>query len=62
VGTSKTKRKRGRTTSLKAAVKPGHWLQALIYNSNNVFIILTGLFQWVVHILRAFRTDVEDSG
>jgi hypothetical protein len=33
VGTSKTRREQGSTTSLKAAVQPGHWLRALIYNN-----------------------------
>jgi hypothetical protein len=35
VGTSKTRGEQGSTTSLKAAVQPGHWLRALIYNNNN---------------------------
>jgi hypothetical protein len=44
VGTSKTKGWQGSTTSLlKAAVQPGHWLRALIYNNN------TG---WQPHVSR----------
>jgi hypothetical protein len=34
MGTSKTRGEQGSTTSLKAAVQPGHWLWALIYNNN----------------------------
>jgi len=30
--------------------------------ASDVFIILTELFQWVVHNLRAFRNDVEGNG
>jgi hypothetical protein len=38
VGTSKTRGEQGSTTSLKAAVQPGHWLRALIY-SNFTYIL-----------------------
>jgi hypothetical protein len=34
VGTSKTRGEQVSTTSLKAAVQPGHWLRALIYKNN----------------------------
>jgi hypothetical protein len=41
IATSKIRGKHGSTTSLKAAVQPGHWLRALIYNNNKVKIKFT---------------------
>jgi hypothetical protein len=38
-GTSKTRGEQGGTTSLKAAVQPGHWLRALIYNNNSKLVM-----------------------
>jgi hypothetical protein len=36
MGMSQIRGEQGSTTSLKAAVQPGHWPRALIYNNNNV--------------------------
>jgi hypothetical protein len=35
MGMSKTRGGQGSTTSLKAAMQPGHWLRTLIYKNNN---------------------------
>jgi hypothetical protein len=35
MGTSKTRGEQGSTISLKAAMQPGHWLRAQIYNNNH---------------------------
>jgi hypothetical protein len=38
MGKSKTRGEQSSTTSLKTAVQPGHWLQALIFNKKKSYI------------------------